>query len=92
MSKNQFAAGLVALLFVMAALCAWFAERFAFGTRDLRRLQPQVAAINGRLNVAQSLLNDTLEYSKRNPTIDPLLQSLMLKTNSTIPAPVRPTK
>jgi hypothetical protein len=33
----------------------------------------------------QSLVNDTMEYSRRNPAIDPVLQSLGLK------APTAPT-
>ncbi len=92
MSRNYFAFILAGLVLVLAVLCAWFAERYAFSTRDLRRIQPQVAAINNRLNLAQALLNDTMEYSKRNPAIDPLLQSLNLKTNSTPPAPARSTR
>ncbi len=82
MSRNPFAAVLVGVLFVSAALSVYYAVRFAYSTRDLRRIQPQVAEIQGRLNVAQSLLIETLEYSKRNPAIDPLLQSLNFKTNA----------
>jgi len=40
--------------------------------------------MNTRLNFAQALLNDTLEYSKRNPAIDPLLQSMNLKPGATL--------
>ena len=90
MSSNQFASVLAGIAVVLAILCAVFAERYAFATRDLRRIEPQYTAINARLNLAQSLLNETLEYSKRNPTIDPLLLSLNLKTNS--PAPARPNR
>jgi len=92
MSKNLFAAALVALLFVSAALNAYYALQLFFSTRQLRRVQPQVVEIQNRLTVARALLNDTLEYSKRNPAIDPLLQSLNFKTNvaaaeSAVPKP-----
>ncbi len=81
MKNNPFAATLVCLLFISAAISATFAIRYGFWTRDARRLQPRVMAINNTLALAQSLLNDTLEYSKHNPAIDPLLQSLNMKTN-----------
>jgi hypothetical protein len=82
MNKNPFAAILVGLLFLSAALSAVFALTYAFSTRDLRRVQPQAMGINNHLNLVQTLLNETLEYSKRNPAIDPLLFSLNLKTNA----------
>ena len=82
MNKNPFPAILVVLLFVSAALSVEFARRYAFSSRDLRRVQPQAMGINNHLNLVQALLNETLEYSKRNPAIDPLLFSLNLKTNA----------
>lgn len=73
---------MVGLLFISAIAAAVQVLRLSFATRDLRRLQPRIIEINAHLNVAQALLNDTLEYSKRNPAIDPLLQSMNLKTNA----------
>ena len=82
MRNNSFTALLVGLLFASAVAAAVQVLRLSFATRDLRRIQPRVIEINSHLNVAQALLNDTLEYSKHNPAIDPLLQSMNLKTNS----------
>ena len=82
MRNNSFAAVLVGLLFISAVAAAVQVLRLSFATRDLRRIQPRIVEINAHLNLAQALLNDTLEYSKRNPAIDPLLQSMNLKTNS----------
>jgi len=82
MRNNSFTALLVGLLFVSAVAAAVQVLRLVFGTRDLRRIQPRIVEINAHLNVAQALLNDTLEYSKHNPAIDPLLQSMNFKTNS----------
>ncbi|HKS38439.1 MAG TPA: hypothetical protein VJW76_14695 [Verrucomicrobiae bacterium] len=82
MNKNPFAAILAGLLFLSAALSAVFALTYAFSSRDLRRIQPQAMGVNNHLNLVQALLNETLEYSKRNPAIDPLLFSLNLKTNA----------
>ena len=83
--KDSFAVLLVGLLFVSAIVSLVLAVWYGFNVRDLRRLQPQTAASQARLNLAQALLSDMLEYSKRNPAIDPLLQSLNLKTNMALP-------
>lgn len=70
---------LASALILSGMLSVVFAFVYSFGTRDLRRIQTQVATVNARLNVAQALLNETLEYSKTNPAVDPILQSLKLK-------------
>ena len=82
MRNNSFTALLVGLLLVSALAAAVQVLRITFATRDLRRLQPRLVEMNVHWNLAQALLNDTLEYSKRNPAIDPLLQSMNFKTNS----------
>jgi len=89
MTRNQIIAGLVGVLFGLAAGCAVFAKSYASAMNDLRQTQAQVSAQNGRLNLLQSLVNDTMEYSRRNPGIDPVLQSLGLKSNATQPAPTK---
>jgi hypothetical protein len=90
MKNNTFAALLVGSLFVCGAASATFAFTYSFSASSLRRLQPQVMAAQARLNAGQALLNDTLEYSKRNPAIDSLLQSLSLKTNAVAAAAPKP--
>jgi len=86
MRKYSFTALLVGLLFVSAVVAAVQVLRLSFATRDLRRIQPRIVEINGHLNLAQALLQDTLEYSKRNPAIDPLLQHFELKGKPGKPA------
>ena len=90
MNRNQFATALVAVLFLSAMASAVLCWRYAILTRDLRLAQARISVMNTRLNLAQALLNDTIEYSKHSPAIDPLLRSLNLKTNSpaaSTPAP-----
>jgi len=82
LKKDSVAAFLVGTMFVCASASVVLAANYWFSTRTLRRLQPQAIACQARLNVAQALLNDALEYSKRNPALDPLLQSLNVKTNA----------
>ena len=82
MRSISFTALLVGLLFVSALAAALQVLRVSFATRDLRRLQPKLIENNSHLTLTQALLNDTLEYSKRNPAIDPLLQAMNFKTNA----------
>jgi hypothetical protein len=82
MKNSSLTAFLAGVLVVAAFAAAWQVSRLYFATRQLRGLQPSVMDANNRLNFAQALLNDTLEYSKRNSAIDPLLVSLNFKTNS----------
>ncbi len=89
MKLESLAAFLVGTLSVCAVAGVVLSANYWFSTRTLRRLQPQAMAYQARLSLAQALLNDTLEYSKRNPAIDPLLQSLNIKTNGS-PAATAP--
>ena len=82
MRNNSYTALLVGLLFISAVAAAVQVLRLSFAMRDLRRIQPRIMEINANLSLTQALLNDTLEYSKRNPAIDPLLQSMNVKTSS----------
>src|SRR5439155_24653035 len=62
MRNNSFTALLVGLLLVSALVAAVQVLRITFATRDLRRLQPRLVEMNAHWNLAQALLNDTLEY------------------------------
>jgi hypothetical protein len=70
-------------VFVLAISCE---VRF----RQLRRLQPRVANIQMTQNVITSLANEMMEYSKRNPVVDPILQQVGLKPGKTA-APAKPS-
>ena len=62
-------------------------------TRDLRIAQGKIEAINRFRAIAPSLAGDAVEYSRRNPAIDPLLQSFGLKaTNNPAQKPGNVTK
>jgi len=82
MKSNSFTALLVALLLFSSLVAAVQVLRLSFATRDLRRIQSKLIENSSHLNLTQALLNDTLEYSKHNPAIDPLLQSMIFKTNA----------
>lgn len=54
-------------------------------SRELRDLQTNVNNINGRNAAMNALIPDLLEYSKHNPAIDPILQSVGIKPGAAAP-------
>ena len=93
MKNNQFPALLMALLFVSVACSAVFSYLYVQSTRQFQSLQGQRVGVGLQLNRFQSLINDTIEYSKRNPEIMPLLRSFERKTDtSAVPAIPKPAK
>ena len=53
--------------------------------RQHRELARQMSLVNNNRNVITALANDTLEYSKKNPAIDPILESVGLKPAKSAP-------
>jgi len=83
---------LVIILSLCALFAAWVSVRYFFSMREAQRLQGQAIAINNTRNAAQALANDAVEYSKRNPAMDPVLQEFDIKARATnAPAPAQPT-
>lgn len=75
-SVVSFLAGALCLaalgVFILAISCE---VRF----RQLRTLQPRVANVQLTQNIITGLANEVMEYSKRNPSVDPILQQVGLK-------------
>ena len=71
---------LLALLAISAALSVVFFLSYNSKLRQLRDLQFQVTQINQRSAAINQLMNEVLEYSKKNPNhdIDRLLESFGL--------------
>jgi hypothetical protein len=72
--------GVLTLSALASVLLCWL---YISNTRQLRSLQAQASFINSNRAIINALANDTLEYSKTHPAIDPLLESLGFKTNRT---------
>jgi membrane protein insertase Oxa1/YidC/SpoIIIJ len=79
MKTNLTATLLVALLVFSVAATAVLAFAHVQSARKLQRLQGEAAEINRNRAQLQALAAETLEYSKRNPAIDPLLQTVGIK-------------
>ena len=86
---TQLLVGLVALSVLATSGLAFYYVR---SVQKLNRLQLQSAVINRNRGLVNSLATETLEYSKRNPAIDPVLQSVGIKPKpaGSVPMPPAP--
>jgi len=57
-----------------------FFLQFFFKSREFRSLQGQIAQYQQTRMRLNQLVAETVEYSKRNPAIDPILSSVGVKT------------
>jgi hypothetical protein len=79
MRHNALTNLLVGLAALSMVATAGLAGLYVRSVQKLNRLQFQTAVINRNRALANSLANEAVEYSKRNPAIDPVLQSVGLK-------------
>ncbi len=79
MKNNSVTAALLWALFVVAGLTVYFMLAYNMSFREVRQLQQKVLAFNNNRLIIQAIAVDLNEYSKRNPAIDPLLQSFSIK-------------
>lgn len=77
-----------ALAIVVAATLI-FAIQYFFKTREARSLQAQMAGYQNKQAVLNNLIAESLEYSKRNPAIDPILEANNLKAKASSAKPAK---
>ena len=68
--------GVLTLSALASVVLCWL---YISNTRELRTIQAQAAQINSNRALINSLVNDTMEYSKTHQAIEPLLESFRLK-------------
>ncbi len=66
-----------------AALC-W---SYSSHARELRMLQSQVNYVNTRNSYINQLAAEVIEYSKTHPDINPILESVGVKTKAAVTPP-----
>ena len=76
MKNNPLTVALVWVLGVCAIATVGLIGTFTYKLRELGTVQPRLIHINNINGFLRALSADSLEYSKRNPAINPLLQSL----------------
>ncbi len=79
MKKNPLIPALIGVLAVLTLFGAWAIWNSYICSKKSRALQAQAANINNTRVVMDALAKETLEYSKKNPAIDPILISVRLK-------------
>lgn len=89
MKNSPITTVLLGLLAVSAIASALLSAVYIANAREFRKLNTQVMFINQRTAAITSLANDAMEYSKRNPAIDPILESVGAKQRAG-QTPVRP--
>jgi hypothetical protein len=73
MNKSPLTSILTGALGLSALVSLILCYMFIQDTREARSLQPQVMGVNIKRNIIMALYNDSVEYSKKNPSITPLL-------------------
>jgi hypothetical protein len=68
----------------------WGATKYFFKTREVRSLQTQIMLYQNKQVVLQNLVNECLEYAKRNPSLDSILEANKIKAPAT-PSGTKPT-
>lgn len=78
-------------LAIAVATTAIGAIKYYFTTREVRNLQTQVMLFQNKQAVLSNLVTDCLEYSKRNPAINSILEANTTLPKGT-PAGAKPAK
>jgi hypothetical protein len=81
MKNNQLTTILLGLLTLSALASVVMCWLYISNTRQRNGLQAQANMVINNRNVMTALVNDTLEYSKTHPAIDPVLESLRIKAS-----------
>lgn len=96
MSNNTLVKALLAALGLVAAASLFFAVSYNLTYLKLHRLQNQfmmATNLRGQMNqLVAALGGDLVEYSKKNPAIDPLLRQYGFKAPPTNAAPAAAPK
>ena len=86
MKNNSMTTVLVGALTLSALASVMLCWLYISSTREWRSLQGQANLINNNRTLINALANDTVEYSKSHPAIDPILESVGLKPGKAAPS------
>ncbi len=77
--SNPLAVVLVSALFLSALASSWFSLWWFLGAREMQAIEYQNQSLVRISSAMQALANDSVEYSRKNPAIDPVLVQFELK-------------
>ena len=89
MKSNMANMVLTVALAISLLLSVVFCLQFMFRVREYRSISAQINLVNAERARIQQLAAECLQYSEKNPTINPLLEVVGLKAK-TAPAGTRP--
>ncbi len=76
MKNSPLTTVLLIVLLVSVLASAYLCWRYISDVRQVRAMQPQVAAANTLLMLGNALLPDTVEYAQKHPDLEPILRSV----------------
>lgn len=82
MNKSPAATFLLVVLLISSLLSVLFCGLYISNARRLRDVQRTAASAQAYLNMCAALVSDTVEYSKKDPSIDPILEAAGIKLKS----------
>lgn len=82
MKNSPFNAILLAAVVVSSLWSIWLCYTLISRTREVRALQAEANVVNYQQAVLNNLVGEAVEYGKKNPAIDPLLESLGVKQHT----------
>ena len=85
MKSETVSAVLVLILFVSALFAVWTSVRWFFSVKEMQELQFQQGRVSNARTAAQALANDTVQYARKNPAIEPLLTEFNLRPQTNQP-------
>lgn len=83
---------LVGALWMSAILALWVSVDHGCRVRKLQELYVRQPELNHLNAAAQSLANEAIEYSRKNPAIDPILLQFELKPRVSGPSTNQPPR
>ncbi len=89
--NNLIGSILVFVFFLLALIACGLSSLYYLAVRQAQTMQFRIQTIEGTMAGMQLLVNETVEYSRKNPDVDPILLKFNLKTPpSAAPAPQQP--
>ena len=90
MRLQNAAAILVGLLLASSFCATGLSVWYVFSARQNMQAQREIAVLNARGNALRSLMGESIEYSKRNPAMVPVLQSWNILPRASTNQPTAP--
>ena len=90
--NNPIGSALVTVFFLLALTACWLSARYYFSARQAQNIQGRFQMIQATMNGMQLLVAESIEFSKRDPDLERLLQELKIKPPAATPSPTQPAR